>query len=46
MTPTEKAGIFLELSNQRIKFAPSGRPIRKSEALLLSAYAQRYVIQE
>lgn len=28
-------------SNQRIKFAPSGRPIRKSEALLLSAYAQR-----
>gem|GEM_PF-2427108 len=30
------------MPNQRIKFAPFGRPIRKSEALLLSAYAQRY----
>jgi hypothetical protein len=28
-------------SNKRIKFAPFGRPIRKSEALLLSAYAHR-----
>jgi len=28
--------------NKCIKFAPFGRPIRKSEALLLSAYAQRY----
>lgn len=28
-------------SNQRIKFAPSDLPTRKSEALLLSAYAHR-----
>ena len=27
--------------NKCVKFAPFGRPIRKSEALLLSAYAQR-----
>jgi hypothetical protein len=32
---------LLSSPNQRIKLAPFGRPIRKSEALLLSAYAQR-----
>ncbi len=34
------------ISNKCIKFAPSGRPIRKSEALLLSAYAQRYALRQ
>jgi hypothetical protein len=27
--------------NKRVKYAPYGRPTRKSEALLLAAYAQR-----
>jgi hypothetical protein len=35
--------VMAQAANQRIKFAPFGRPIRKSEALLLSAYTQRYV---
>jgi hypothetical protein len=30
--------------NQPIKFTPSGRPTRKSEALLLSSYSRRYVV--
>jgi hypothetical protein len=33
------------MANKRIKFARRARPTRKSEALLLSAYAQRWAQQ-
>lgn len=31
------------MANKRVKYAPFGRPTSKSEALLLAAYARRYV---